>query len=92
MSSKSATRLLPQLDLAYHPAGITGIIHPGHALTASFPVIGGLLMSTALIEEIAAGYPAGIVPITVDQYHEMIRAGIIPDGSPIELIDGILMW
>lgn len=49
-------------------------------------------MSTALIEEIAAGYPAGIVPITVDQYHEMIRAGIIPDGSPIELIDGILMW
>jgi Uma2 family endonuclease len=49
-------------------------------------------MSAALIEEIAAGYPAGIVPITVDQYHEMIRAGIIPDGSPIELIDGILMW
>jgi Putative restriction endonuclease len=50
------------------------------------------MMTTELIEEIAAGYTAGIVPITVDQYHEMIRAGIIPDGSPIELIDGILMW
>lgn len=50
-------------------------------------------MSTAaLIEEIASGATAGIVPITVDQYHEMIRAGIIEDGSPIELLDGVLVW
>lgn len=49
-------------------------------------------MTAALIEELAADGTAGIVPITVDQYHKMIRTGIIPDGSPIELIDGVLMW
>lgn len=50
-------------------------------------------MTAALIEELAADETAvGIVPITVDQYHKMIRTGIIPDGSPIELIDGVLLW
>lgn len=31
------------------------------------------------------------VAIDVDQYHEMIRVGILPEGAPIELIDGMLV-
>jgi Uma2 family endonuclease len=34
---------------------------------------------------------AAVVPLTVDQYHEMIRRGILPEGAPIELIDGFLV-
>src|SRR5207248_1777140 len=33
-----------------------------------------------------------LVSFTVDQYHQMIRAGIIPEGAPIELLDGALVW
>jgi len=31
------------------------------------------------------------VPITVDQYHQMIAAGILEEGQPIELLDGFLV-
>lgn len=31
------------------------------------------------------------VPITVDQYHEMIAQGILREGEPIELLDGVLI-
>src|SRR5947209_705088 len=31
------------------------------------------------------------VLITVDQYHRMIETGIIESGSPIELLDGMLV-
>jgi len=31
------------------------------------------------------------VPITVDQYHRMIAAGILEEGQPIELLEGILV-
>jgi Uma2 family endonuclease len=34
---------------------------------------------------------AAIVPLTVEQYHEMIRRGIIPERSQIELVDGFLV-
>lgn len=34
---------------------------------------------------------ARIVPLTVDQYHQMIDAGILPEGQHIELIDGFLV-
>lgn len=34
---------------------------------------------------------AMIVPLTVDQYHDMIRTGILPEGEPIELLDGYLV-
>lgn len=33
-----------------------------------------------------------IVSLSVDQYHGMLRAGILEEGSPIELIDGLLTW
>lgn len=31
------------------------------------------------------------VPITVEQYHQMISAGILEEGKPIELLDGFLV-
>jgi len=32
-----------------------------------------------------------VVPLTVEQYHRMIEAAILPEGEPIELIDGFLV-
>jgi Uma2 family endonuclease len=32
-----------------------------------------------------------VVPLNVDQYHQMIEAGILPEGEPIELLDGFLV-
>lgn len=49
-------------------------------------------MTTAILEELVAGHAASMVPLTVDQVHEMIDAGIIFDGAPIELIDGTLVY
>ncbi len=31
---------------------------------------------------------AGFRPFTIDEYHQMIRAGILTDGEPIELLEG----
>jgi Uma2 family endonuclease len=30
--------------------------------------------------------------ITADQYHEMIATGIVPEGSPTELLDGMIVY
>lgn len=35
--------------------------------------------------------PEPVVPLSVDQYHEMIRAGILLDGDPVELLEGWLV-
>ena len=44
----------------------------------------------AVIEkEVPAG--TGIVPLTVEQYHRMIETGILPEGAPIELLEGLLV-
>lgn len=34
---------------------------------------------------------ADVVPLTVEQYHQMIRTGILEEGLPIELLDGYLV-
>lgn len=34
---------------------------------------------------------AAVVPLTVEQYHAMIRQGIIPESTQTELIDGFLV-
>ena len=34
---------------------------------------------------------AMIVPLDLDQYHRMIATGILPEGAPIELLDGYLV-
>jgi Uma2 family endonuclease len=48
-------------------------------------------MSVTFFDEAARGNLPPLVPITVEQYHQMIRAGIVHEGAPIELIDGLLV-
>jgi Uma2 family endonuclease len=48
-------------------------------------------MSTNVIEDLSKGSTAVFAPITVQQYHAMISAGILLEGAPIELIDGLLV-
>jgi hypothetical protein len=44
-----------------------------------------------IIDDIAKGSTAVFAPITVQQYHDMISAGILLEGAPVELIDGLLV-
>jgi Uma2 family endonuclease len=32
-----------------------------------------------------------LLPLTVEQYHEMVRAGILSDDDPVELLEGLLV-
>ncbi len=48
-------------------------------------------MSSTLVDEMAAATSAVIEPLTVEQYHAMIREGILEEGTPIELVDGLLV-
>src|SRR5258708_9128119 len=54
--------------------------------------IGETWMAALLLEELTGGPAPPIVPLTVEQLSGMIDAGIVPDGAPIELIDGILVY
>jgi len=49
------------------------------------------MMATTLLDEFAAASTAVLEPLTVDQYHAMREQGILPEGAPIELIDGLLV-
>ncbi|HEY8747322.1 MAG TPA: hypothetical protein VIM11_05065 [Tepidisphaeraceae bacterium] len=33
-----------------------------------------------------------LVRFTVEQYHQMLRAGILEEGAPIELLGGLLFY
>jgi hypothetical protein len=44
-----------------------------------------------ILEQMLAGRAPAFVPLTVEQYHQMIAGGILREGEPIELIDGILI-
>lgn len=48
-------------------------------------------MSSGLIEQVASGEAPPLVPLTVEQLHRMLEKGIIHDGDPIELIEGLLV-
>jgi hypothetical protein len=48
-------------------------------------------MNTPLLEQVVAGRAPGVLPLTIDQYYRMIAAGILREGEPTELIDGILV-
>jgi len=48
-------------------------------------------MVVPLLQELASGQAPTLVPLSVEQYHEMLRRGIIVEGAPIELIDGLLV-
>lgn len=45
----------------------------------------------AVLEQRTPAEEAGIVPLTVEQYHSMAEAGILEEGAPIELLDGLLV-
>ena len=48
-------------------------------------------MSITLLDELSGGTAPPLVPITVDQFQQMIHNGIFQNGDPIELIDGLLV-
>ncbi len=48
-------------------------------------------MPITLLDKVRSGTVLPLVPITVDQYQHMLHTGILHDGDPIELIDGLLI-
>jgi Uma2 family endonuclease len=48
-------------------------------------------MSVSLIEQLAAGQTPDLVALTVEQFHRMVELGILPEGEPIELVEGVLL-
>jgi hypothetical protein len=48
-------------------------------------------MSVSLLDELRSGTAPQFMPITVDQYLQMIERCILQEGDPIELIDGLLV-
>ncbi len=48
-------------------------------------------MSTISVFDAAVRGEAFPEPLTTDQYHRMIETGVLVEGAPIELIDGILV-
>jgi hypothetical protein len=49
-------------------------------------------MNTHLLDDLRDGISLSLAPLTVDQYHQMIRDGILIDGDPIELLEGTLVY
>jgi Uma2 family endonuclease len=45
----------------------------------------------AVLERSTPAQEAGLVLLTVEQYHRMAAAGILEEGAPIELLDGLLV-
>ena len=48
-------------------------------------------MVSGILEQIVAGEAPPLVSLTADQYHRLTESGVLPEGSPIELIDGFLV-
>ena len=48
------------------------------------------MTTTAQLQEFV-NTRARVVPLSVEQYHQMIRQGILIKGAPIELLDGFLV-
>lgn len=49
-------------------------------------------MVISILERVIAGEVPRIRRFTVEQYHAMIEAGVLLDGEPIELLDGVLVY
>ena len=45
-----------------------------------------------LLDDLRDGIDLHLAPLSVDQYHQMIRDGILQDAEPIELIHGALFY
>ncbi len=50
------------------------------------------LMEESLLDDVREGITMHLAPLNVEQYHQMIRDGILHDGAPIELIQGSLVY
>src|SRR3954451_12395214 len=49
-------------------------------------------ISTTTPDARANGFPAtALYRLSVEQYHDMIRQGILKDGDPVELVEGVLV-
>jgi len=59
--------------------------------SSGFSLSRAMLMTSSLLQRAKKELGASIVPITVEQYHLMMKTGILMDGAPIELIDGMLV-
>lgn len=49
-------------------------------------------MGVSLLEENGGRRRPAIVPLTVEQFHRMMETGVLREGEPIELVDGILVY
>jgi len=48
-------------------------------------------MKPTLLDDIAAAGGPAVFPLSVEQYHRMLETGILQDGDPVELIEGLLV-
>ena len=48
-------------------------------------------MAVTLFDQLASGQAPPVVPLTVTQIHEMLEAGWLADGEPVELVEGVLV-
>lgn len=61
------------------------------AARAEPPIAQGTLMSIAIFQDVIAGRAPAPVVFTVEQFHRMLADGIVGDGEPVELINGVLL-
>lgn len=48
-------------------------------------------MSLAVLHDIVSGRAPAALGFTVDEFHRMLADGILTDGAPVELIDGVIL-
>lgn len=48
-------------------------------------------MSSTIFNDVVAGHAPGPLSFTVEQFHKMLDDGILAEGQPVELIDGVVM-
>ena len=48
-------------------------------------------MNASLLDDLRAQGAPRIEPLSVEQYHRMVATGVLAEGEPIELIDGLLV-
>ncbi|HQU42869.1 MAG: hypothetical protein B7Z73_08770 [Planctomycetia bacterium 21-64-5] len=48
-------------------------------------------MNTGRFNDVVAGRAPAPLPFTVEQFHKMVGHGILVEGDPVELIDGVVM-
>jgi hypothetical protein len=44
-----------------------------------------------ILSQVVSGRAPALEPLTIEQVEQMMKFGILPDGAPLELIDGVLI-